>query len=520
MRRSPLKPVRLAIAVVVLAGFTAALLDFRGLVPARVAHWLAAVQFTPSLLALGSSLAAGLVLLVILGVTLAFGRVYCSTVCPLGLLQDGIARLAAWLRPRRRSLPPAKPSHWLRYGMLVACVLTIAGGAASIAYAHADPYSIFGRIFSGIFRPLVVAANNGLVAPAQGLGQQWLYRVTTPWPGLGVLLPAGLALMVVAVLVLWRGRLYCNTLCPVGTVLGLLARHAAFRLTIDQSVCSKCTECLRSCKAQCLDLRTSRIDASRCVACYNCIAACADHGIAYRFAWTRPKAPQPATSVVALEPDRQRRALLAGALLLAPAVTLRAAESALPALVVGPRPPASPPGSLNVRRFVDRCTACQLCVSTCPTQVLQPAFLEYGFEGLAKPHLDFNRAFCNYDCRRCGEVCPNGAITLLSLAEKRLSSVGVAKFDQKRCIVDKDGTDCAACSEHCPTKAVFTVPFRTNLRLPKVNEELCIGCGACEYACPVRPVRAITVAARAEHAFAREPYDPPVAKPTTGDFAF
>jgi ferredoxin len=514
MRRL-LKPLRLLLGLLVLAGFVAAFTDFRGLVPDAVARGLAALQFTPALLVLLAGGAAGLVLLGLLVLTLLFGRVYCSVLCPLGLLQDAGARVLRW-RPGRRPLLPYAPEHrrW-RYGILALVVVLAVLAGRNLAVAWSDPYSHFGRIFSGLVRPLVVAGNNRLVGWVPDPGGR-LFRVPPAWPGPGLAVPAALTLLLVAGLAAWRGRLYCNTLCPVGTVLGLLSRYAAFRLEVDRAACTRCARCLRECKAQCLDLRAGVIDASRCVACYNCIPACPEHGIRHRFAWRRRPAPPPVPAGV---PDPERRALLGGVLLLAPAALLRPAEPAGPAEAA--RPPVTPPGARGRTEFLDRCTACQLCVSACPTQVLQPAFLEYGPAGLARPRLDFRRAFCNFDCRRCGEVCPTGAIAPLALADKHVTSVGTARFEQKDCIVDRDGTDCAACSEHCPTKAVDTVPFRTNLRLPQVREELCIGCGACEYACPAQPRKAIVVTARDRHTRARPADTAPAARrPATTDFPF
>ncbi len=516
MPRRHLKPLRVAVALVVLAGLTAAFVDFRGLVPVRIAHWLAAIQFTPALLALGAGSAGLLIFAGIVGLTLAFGRVYCSTVCPLGLLQDAVARIAAWVRPRRRPLPFRPENTWLRYGVLVAIASTLIG-TTTMAFTHVDPYSNFGRIVSGLFRPLVVAANNALVTPVNALGFQSLYRVTPPWPGPAVLLPALVALCVVAGLAVWRERIYCNTLCPVGTVLGLLARGAAFRLTCDRSACTKCARCLHACKAQCLDLRAGTIDASRCVACFNCLAVCPENGIGYRFAWTRP-GPAPAGPVA----DPQRRALLVGgtaAVLLSPATMLGAVGKAVAPEAA--RSPVTPPGSGDVDRFLGKCTACQLCVSECPTSVLQPALSEYGFLGFMKPRLDYQKAFCNFDCRRCGEVCPTGAIGLLELADKQVTRVGLARLDLEHCIVKTKGTDCAACSEHCPTKAVDTIPYGENLRLPQVTDDLCIGCGACQYACPAQPKKAITVTGRRRHERAVRRVDAKATDPRKpGDFPF
>lgn len=520
MSRRLLRRLRLGAALAVLAVFTAAFVDFRGIEALRyAAQALARLQFGPAFVALTTgSVVLGLGLLAVLVLTVLFGRVYCSTLCPLGLMQDAIARIARGLRVRRTPLRFARASHALRYGVLAAVVITVAAGAGEIAFAHADPYSHFGRIVSGLLRPIVVACNNLLVPLADAAGSQALFRVEPPWPGAGILGPALLVLVVLAVLVTWRGRFFCNTLCPVGTVLGLISRHAAFRLRIDVGACTKCAACLRACKSQCLDLRAGVIDASRCVACFNCLDACTERGLGYRFAWRKRSAADAGrTAETPSAPrDPSRRVFLAGALALAPAA-LRAADA-------GPDQPriaVAPPGAGGVERFLERCTGCQLCVSTCLTGVLRPAFLEYGFPGMMKPRLDFASSYCNYDCQRCGEVCPTGAIARLALPDKKLVSIGVARLTQSLCIVEARGTDCAACSEHCPTKAVETVPFRDNLRLPQINEDLCIGCGACEFACPVRPQRAIAVSARAEHTRARQPAEePPAALPPSGGFPF
>lgn len=508
-----LKPLRVAVALVFFLGLTAAFVDFRGLVPRAVAEQLAALQATPALLAaLGGGLGAALVLGALVMLTLLGGRIYCSTLCPLGVLQDVVNRLAS--RARKHPLRHAPARNWLRYGVLGAAGLAALLGFTALTVTIIDPYAHFGRIVSGVFRPLLVTANNAAVPLAEQTGLHALYRVDLPSPAFAVIAFSAATLLVIAGLAAWRGRLFCNTFCPVGTVLGLLSRAGVYRIAIDRSACTKCAQCLRACKAQCIDLRTGQVDASRCVACYNCVGACDHSGIGYRLAWSLPKA-----SATAQPADPQRRALLTGALLLGPAVTLRAAETLNP-----PQPATvvAPPGAGNIARLLDRCTACQLCVSACPTHVLQPALFHYGWQGFAKPRLDFESSFCNFECRACGEVCPTDAISLLDLAEKKRTSLGIAHFDQKLCIVDVDGTDCAACSEHCPTKAVDTVPFRDNLRLPRVQEDLCIGCGACEFACPVRPVRAIRVAGRSTHVQAREPVNAapaPAARAAT-DFPF
>ena len=173
--------------------------------------------------------------------------------------------------------------------------------------------------------------------------------------------------------------------------------------------------------------------------------------------------------------------------------------------------PISPPGSLSLEHFTGNCTACSLCVSACPTQVLQPSFLEYGFIGMLQPRLDNSKGFCNYECTACMEVCPAGAILPQPLYDKKLIQIGKAKFIKENCVVETQGTDCGACAEHCPTKAVRMVEYSHPkypgkfLKIPEVTEEICIGCGACEYACPAKPWRSIYVESNEVHALAKKP---------------
>jgi len=551
VRRHWLRTVRWVLAGALLAGLTGAFLDFRGLVPAPLAHWLAAVQFLPSLVALATGASLALAGLVILAATLAGGRAYCSVVCPLGIFQDAVSRVSNWVRRRHPRLPHRPAATWVRQAFLWATVAGIAAGWAGLTLSLLDPYSVFGRIVSGLFRPVVTLINNALVGPANAAGLDAFYRVEPQWAAAGALAVPAVMLLLITGLAAWRGRLYCNTVCPVGTLLGLVARHAALRLEIDESACTKCGDCLRACKAQCIDLRSSAIDFSRCVACYNCVSACDQHGITYRFAWRRSAGkPKSETRLVHRSSaseggnsklDSRRRAFLADsgtavlavagvAALLAPR-TGRAAAVATP---VGGAPGAAgplpgheasrgicPPGAAGVDRFLDRCTACQLCISACPTHVLQPAFLEYGFAGVMKPRLEYAVAFCNFDCRRCAEVCPDGALTLLALADKQVTRLGIARLDLEKCVVKSINKDCAACSEHCPTKAVDTIPYGDNLRLPQMHDELCIGCGACQFACPARPTRAITVTGHRRHDRAQKKIEKKAEAPqSSGDFPF
>jgi ferredoxin len=493
-------------------------------------RWLASTQFVASLVALvtGASFSIAFVLIVV--ATLLVGRIYCSAICPLGILQDIIARIAAFARRKKALLPYAAPQNWIRHAFLGGAVGAIALGWGTLAIALLDPYGNFGRIVSILFRPLVGAADRAVVGAAHYAGLPMVAHLVRPWAGIGVLAFPAAVFSLVVILVALRGRLYCNTVCPVGTLLGFLSRVAAFRITIEKSACQKCGECLRACKAQCIDLRKGAIDYSRCVACYDCLGVCGHHSIGYRFAWKRgvsTGAVQAAPSVALKKhpdadsaPDADRRRFIGGAVAAVAAVLgagkMAAAENPGGQGLKAEREnrlvrPTSPPGSANVERFLERCVACQLCVSACPSNVLQPSFAEYGFRGLLKPHLDFSKGSCDFNCRRCGEVCPTGAIELLALAEKQTTRIGVAHFEPDNCIVRASGKACTVCSEKCPTKAVKTVPFSGGLQLPAVQTLLCIGCGTCENVCPAKPAKAFTVIGRRVHNRVKRPAVGPAA---------
>jgi ferredoxin len=523
MQRPFLRKLRITVAGVLFTGLALALVGTHGRVPEAIGHWLASTQFVASLLALvmGASLSLACILIGV--VTLLVGRIYCSAICPLGILQDIIAWIAAFTRRRKAVLPYAPPLTWIRQLFLWGTVVAIVLGWGGFAIALLDPYGNFGRIVSILFRPLVTVTDRAVVGMAHFAGISLVASPTIPWGGIGVLaLPAAI-LSLLVVLAASRGRLYCNTVCPVGTLLGLFSRWSAFRITIEKSTCLKCGECLRACKAQCIDLRKGAIDYSRCVTCYDCLGVCENHSVGYRFSWKRtsgartavPAAPVVATKALQANTvaDPQRRTFLvraAAAVVASIAVSrLHAedeAEEHLPENGKGDKliRPISPPGSVGIEHFLARCIGCQLCIGACATNALQPSFSEYGLSGLSKPRLDYAKGFCDFDCHCCGEVCPSGAIEALALAEKQVTRIGVVHFEAARCVVQASGTACTACSDKCPTKAVRSVPFSAELRLPQIQPLLCIGCGTCEHVCPAKPKKAITVIGRRHHNRARK----------------
>jgi polyferredoxin len=518
-----LKPLRVGVALVFLAATTAVFLDLKGQVPALAFEAVLWPQLAPSLVRFAHGAAWGAAgLLFVLLLTLLFGRVFCSAICPLGVLQDVIIRLGAWRArgSKRARFRFRRPWSWTRYGLLAATVLTALSGSLLLV-AQLDPFSHFGRLLGLLARPLLVWTNNLAARGLEGLGSYALAPADfalAHWQALIVPL-AVLGLLV------WmagrHGRLFCNSLCPVGTLLGLLSRYALFRVAIDTDRCNLCAKCSVQCKAECIHLKDRRVDFDRCVACFNCIPACPEGGIGYRLARKTPAASgeapgqgAPLAQGAAGGEVRGRRAFLGASAASALGLIGFAAMSRAREWPVNKKPtlvpvvkghPVAPPGAGSTDRFNLACTACQLCVSACPTQVLQPSLLAYGAKGFLQPRMAYEVAYCTYECTRCTEICPTDAIRPLTTEAKKVAKIGEVRFIEENCIVVTEETACGACAEHCPTQAVHMVPHRGVLTIPALEEDVCIGCGACEHACPVRPHRAIYVEGEPVHRVAEVP---------------
>ncbi len=519
MKQKRLKVIRVVVSIVFLFAISALFLDYREWIPTVWADIILFLQFVPSavrFLTVPLLAAFGFILVLIL--TALFGRVYCSFICPLGILQDvfsWISRKAGLIKRFKFK----KALNYLRYPLLGLTILFLLFGSTFVLNLL-DPYSSFGRIFSDIVRPGVLVANNGLAALFEKANMYFLYRLNLELITWHTILIPVVSLGLVVVLSLYFGRLYCNTVCPVGTLLGLVSRVSFLKIKMDKATCTKCGKCSFACKSSCINIKTQEVDNSRCVACYNCISVCPEDSIMYERSFG--KKLKPAVVTDNSKRDFLGKTLLYGAALAGLSHKSFGQEDERPAGKIRNKKnhPVSPPGSVSLKHFNDRCTACHLCVSVCPTKVLQPSFLEYGFMGMSQPYMDYSVEYCNFECTKCGEVCPTGAILPLNVEEKKLEQTGQVNFVIKKCIVYTDNTSCGSCSEHCPTQAVKMVPYKPGLTIPEINKEICIGCGACEFACPVKPNTAIYVDGNAVHQVAKAPKIEELKVESTEEFPF
>lgn len=496
-----LRAIRVATSLVLFLPALFIFTDLTGVVPPAAVSVFTSVQFVPAIVKLFSGLAlsaAGLAMVALL--TFLFGRVYCSTICPLGILQDFFSRLNRKRNSRRR-FRFRRQNYLLHYGLL-GLTAALAMGGSLFLLNLLEPFSNFGRAVVTLLRPAAVLLNNGTASLLSAAHVYMVFTVPFHIPSPGAIALTSIFAGVLFTMSYMRGRLFCNTLCPAGALLGLMSRVSLFRIVIDKAACKDCGLCEKVCKSGCIDSENMRVDFSACVSCFDCIDACPTVGLRYRLSRIRKKESS-------LRPlNRRRRTLLRGtmgaALMVLPGRDTLRALLPVPTGKSRSRIPISPPGSGGTGRFTSRCTACHLCVDSCPTQVLSPAFLEYGPGGFLQPRMDYTLSTCNYDCVVCGHVCPSGAILPLEAEAKKLVQIGKARFVKDDCIVITKKTECGACSEHCPTKAVHMVKTE-GLFLPKLNEDLCIGCGSCEHPCPSTPNKAIYVESNPVHRAAKKP---------------
>lgn len=502
-----LRTLRWLVAVILFVTTTAVFVDFKELVPPAWASWLAGLNFVPSAIRLFKALGIiGIVSIATILLTLLFGRLYCSFICPLGIFQDLVNRIARIFR-KKTIFRYAKPREILRNSILVITLLSLVSGSLFVVYLL-DPYSNFGRMMTAFAKPVAIIVNNLMASLADKVKLYGMYTYPIPhWSWWAVAFPAGF-LVLVSVFAFFSGRLYCNTVCPVGTLLGWVSKLSLMKIRFDTTKCTTCAKCARVCKSQCIDLRNKSIDFSRCVACYNCTGVCTEGAIGYAFSSLKWPSQKPLKE----NPDRRKLFALTAAYLLARWVK---PEQLLAGPDVHNKVPTTipndkttivvPPGARSKGHILSACTACHLCVSACPAGVIRPAFLEHGFTGMMQPFMDFTVSYCTFECNRCTQVCPTGALLPVTMEEKKTLQIGKVHFIHDNCVVVTDNTACGSCSEHCPTQAVHMVPYKGNLTIPETDQTICIGCGACEHACPTRPFRAIYVDGCATHGIADKP---------------
>lgn len=505
-----LRTFRIIFAILFLAAVSLIFLDNTGFA-AEYLGWTAKIQVIPALLSFN---AVAIALLVIL--TIIFGRIYCSVICPLGVTQDIFTRIgtlfASKTKRRIGRFKFRREHKILRYTVFaIFAVMLILGLTNLIAASLAtlvEPYSFYGRLASGFYAPLYDWLNN-LLADWSIREDNFLfdYAHRSVMPSV-ILIITALSATAVIVTAVITGREYCNSFCPVGTLLGMLSRHSLLHPVINIDMCNGCRSCERHCKAGCIDSKTHTIDLSRCISCMDCVSHCSQKALTFarhprKTAIAAPKndlkslvrkaetKPSSEGNVKPAEASRRNFLTIVG--LASGAAIASAAESINDGgltPIIGKSTPVRetriiPPGTVSYTHLSRHCVGCQLCVQQCPQDIIKTSF---DVETFMQPYIDFTDGFCLPECTRCSEICPAGAFHPLDTAEKSSTKIGTASVDLDTCLYVK-GIKCGNCARHCPAEAITIVSVdgdeENPHKMPIVDFERCIGCGSCEYHCPV-----------------------------------
>lgn len=481
-----LRKIRIALAAVFFSLITLVFLDFTGILHTYFG-WIAKIQLLPAILASNFIVVAALLLF-----TFLFGRIYCSVICPMGVMQDIFSFFGGKVWKNRFRYSKNRP--WLRISIMVVFAAMMILGLNTIAILIA-PYSAYGRIATNILQPAYIGINNIFAFFAERANSYAFYHVDV-WVKAGAsLIVAAITFVGIGLLAFRYGRSWCNNICPVGTLLGFISKYSIFCTQIDTSKCVKCHKCERNCKASCINVENGTIDHSRCVACMDCLGNCKQGGITYALR-KRNNSNEPV--------DSSKRKFIATSAAVGTAMAVKAQEVKMDGglAVIEDRTapnrqtPVKPAGSLCSTHLQKHCTACQLCISECPNKVLTPSTK---LETLMQPEMDFDRGYCHPGCTRCSEVCPTGAINKISKEEKTQIHIGHAVWLAQNCLMAK-GENCGLCQRGCPAGAILLVDDpSTGHKVPSVVESRCIGCGKCEHLCPSRPFGAIYVEGHTNH---------------------
>ncbi len=431
-------------------------------------------------------------------VTLLLGRVFCGWVCPLGTLNNMVGTLKKGFRGEE-----AGNWHRAKYYVLI---FVLASSLFTLQLVGImDPLSVLIRSFSISISPLF---NYGVRAFFDSLYDlnirgvvdvsEFLYALLKksvlsfqqPFYRQGVFI--GLLFLGILALNLVEKRFWCRYLCPLGALLGILSRFSLLKRSVSEG-CTECGACARACQEKASPDRIGEWKDTECLYCWNCDDVCPQNAVSFGFSRKKGAASM----------DLGRRRVIASALSgvlavpLLKSVPLSKSGFSNPVLI-------RPPGSLEEKEFLKRCVKCGECMKVCITNGLQPTLFEAGVEGIWSPVLVPRMGYCEYRCTLCGQVCPTGAIKRLELKDKMKVKIGLAMIDKGRCLPYAHATPCIVCEEVCPTpkKAIWFEETKVRerggrekvVKQPRVDLELCIGCGICETKCPVvgRPAIYVT----------------------------
>ena len=403
------------------------------LISFKPAVYIMQFNFAPALAKLIADFSIITIAIVLINIILAFGfgRFYCSVFCPFGILQDIIGGIF------KRKCGKSPNFYYIRYILLAVALACTALGIGAV-FRYLDPYSNFGNIVTGFVHFKDVS--------------------------LFTFIP----LIIIAALVLWKNRIFCTSICPAGTILGLCSKFGFYKMYLSQDICKKCGQCEKVCPAGAIDSEKITLDNERCIRCMRCVAKCPGHGILFGIQKTSVK----------FDPSRRNFITTGVVLAVAAGVLAKGKDIAKTVVESFKNRPILPPGAVSPEDFAQKCTNCGLCIEHCKGKILKKPDADY-----ETVHIDFSKGKCEYDCKNCSDICPTGAIKKMSIETKQNCRIGLVKLNRDIC------SKCGLCSHICPKGAIeFTAG-----QMPVYNPAKCIGCGACQNICPVHAIEIVSI---------------------------
>lgn len=372
------------------------------------------------------TLYVGILLIFIFIITAIFGRIYCSTLCPLGLFQE-----LCLLLFRHKKLQPQK-NRSPKYFIAAITFGTLFGGTA-LVMRLIDPYTIFGSALSGTLFGIIF-------------------------------------FIIIAILTGIYGRIFCTNICPVGTLLGLISQHAYNKIYIKPDICVACGLCAQKCPSGCIDFKNKTVNNETCIKCFKCLGLCHNQGLTYGH-------PTAKETKITFSPSR-RRFLIGGATLASLVIAYKAGIKISSNIATKVKTFLIPAGAKSPEHLANKCLNCNLCVENCPMKIIKKKD-----ETHPVIHINYGKNYCLYNCNKCSQICPSGAIRRLNLKEKQRTQIGIASVNPDICI------QCGLCVRECPRSAIN----KQAGEFPIINPDICIGCGACQSVCPVSAIKVTPV---------------------------
>jgi len=467
----------------------------------------------------GHGLYRGLIwsLLVLLP-TLFLGRFFCGWICPMGTLQHFVGNMPSESKRGKQRIDSNRYKRWqtVKYVVLIAGLVAAFFGSMAIGWL--DPFSLLVRSVGLAILPAFNFAVRAVLTP---LERSHVGAIKASGETLHSILQAsvldfrqthfaqGLVLGLLFVVILAPSlritRLWCRSICPLGALLGAVSRWSLLGLHKDPAACDKCNRCLLHCQGGDDPIGGVPWRKSECLMCMNCVGSCPHGSLQFKLFRNEPEV---------MTPDIGRRRTITGLAAGAAVVPLMRANTGLgkgrhDRLL-------RPPGALDETDFLSRCIRCGECMKVCPNNSLHPTLEEAGLEGLWSPTLVPRIGYCEPSCVLCSDVCPTGAIWQITPKEKgwvvgvggpgaasQPVRLGTAFYDRGRCLPWAEATDCIVCEEWCPVspKAIYVEEAQVidstgtvkTLKQPRIDPSRCVGCGACEYACPLQERPAVYV---------------------------